>query len=128
MGKFILFVHASAESEAGTLPTQEEMTEMSAFNDKLREAGTIYDMGGLVATKTFGTRVQFSEESDSPRVEPGPFELENLISGFWIVELPSFEEAVAWAKKVPFKKGAVTVRKVAGPEDFGKILEPKAAD
>ena len=63
-----------------------------------------------------GARVTFSDTE--PQVQNGPFQLENLVAGFWILKLDNLDEAIAWAKKVPFKTGSVEVRKVAGPEDF----------
>src|SRR4051812_35217953 len=101
MPKFIIFVHASADSEAGKMPTTEEFAEMGVFNAELAKAGTLIAAEGLLASSK-GTRVTFSQPS-APAVTQGPFALENLVSGFWIVKLDSFEDAVAWAKKVPFK-------------------------
>jgi hypothetical protein len=119
MGKFVIFVHASPESETGKMPTTEEFAEMGAFNAELRKAGALITADGLLQSAK-GARVHFSDSD--PRVENGPFQVENLVAGFWILKLDSFDEAVAWAKKIPFKKGSVEVRKIAGPEDFGPEL------
>lgn len=117
MPKFIIFVHASADSEAGKRPTTQELTEMTAFNEELSNAGALLAGEGLLASSK-GARVAFSESGD-PAVTPGPFALGNLVAGLWLLKLDSFEEAVAWARKIPFRSGSVEVRKVAGPEDFG---------
>jgi hypothetical protein len=54
-----------------------------------------------------------------PSVQDGPFPVESLVAGFWILNVNSLDEAITWANKVPFKKGSVKIRKIAGPEDFG---------
>jgi hypothetical protein len=116
MGKFIIFVHASAESEKGKMPSTQEFAEMGAFNTELSNAGVLITADGLLQSAK-GMRVTFSDTE--PQVQNGPFQLENLVSGFWILKLDNIEQAVAWAKKIPFKTGSVDIRKIAGPEDFG---------
>lgn len=61
-------------------------------------------------------------ESAEPVVERGPFGVENLIAGFWVLKYDGFEQALDFAKKVPFKKGKVEVRQIAGPDDFEDSL------
>lgn len=118
MPKFTIFVHATSRSETGAIPSSEEMSEMGLFNDKLRAAGALVFADGLLASST-GARVTFTDDGAEPQVQPGPFQLENLVSGFWILKLDTLDEAISWAKKIPFKNGGVDVRKIAGPEDFG---------
>lgn len=99
------------------MPSTEELAEMGAFNKPYWESGVIVAADGFLASSN-GFRVNFSEGSE-PTVKRGPFELENLVAGYWILKLDSIEEVIEWAKKIPFKKGSVEIRKVAGPEDFG---------
>ena len=119
MGKYVIFVHASADSEAGKMPTTEEFAEMGAFNTELKNAGALLFADGLLQSAK-GARVSFSDSE--PRVQNVPFPGEDLVAGFWILKLDSLDEAIAWAKKIPFKKGSVEIRKIAGPEDFGANL------
>ena len=115
MGKYVIFVHANADAEAGKMPPTQEFIDMGAFNTELKNAGVLLFVDGL-ARSAQGARVTFSDTD--PQVQNGPFQLENLVSGFWILQPESLDEAVAWAKKIPFKTGSVEIRKVAGPEDF----------
>jgi hypothetical protein len=122
MSKFVIYVHASAESEEGKLPTTEEWDEMGAFNKELENAGVLFFAEGLLSSSK-AVRVYFSDSE--PKIQNGPFQLENLVSGFWILNLNNIDEAIAWAKKIPFKKGSVEIRKIAGAEDFGPELADK---
>jgi len=118
--KFIVFVIGSEDSESGKMPTTEEFAEMSAFNKPAQDAGIMVDAAGLVRSSK-GAKLNFSEGSE-PSVQHGPFGLENLVAGFWIVKFNSIEEVIEWAKGIPFKKGSVQIRKIAGAEDFGDSL------
>ncbi len=142
MPKFAVLVHASKESEAsqvserpsephglpGTtisdisyqMPKSSEFDEMDAFNKPYFASGAIIDADGFLASSK-GTRVTFSEGSE-PKLTPGPFELGNLVAGYWILKLESMEEAIKFAKGIPFKSGGVDIRQIAGPEDFGDAL------
>lgn len=102
------------------MPSTEELTEMSAFNKPSWDAGVILHADGFLASSK-GARINFSEGSE-PTVKRGPFELENLVAGYWVLKLDSIEQVIEWAKKIPFKKGSVEIRKVAGPEDFGGAM------
>jgi len=115
MGKFIILVHANADAEAGKEPPIQEMIDMGAFNTELTNSGVLLAADGLTESAK-GARVTFSDTN--PQVQNGPFPLENLVARFWVLKLDSLEEAVAWAKKIPFKTGSVEIRKIADPEDF----------
>jgi hypothetical protein len=123
MPKFAVFVMASPESEAGRMATAEELIEMKAFNDELRKIGALHVAEGLLASSR-GARIQFTPDGPS-KPESGPFDLENLVTGFWVWELESLEQAVAWANKIPFKKGKVEIRCIAGKEDFPADYQQK---
>ncbi|KIW63744.1 hypothetical protein PV04_08723 [Phialophora macrospora] len=126
MPKFVVLVHASKESEAGQMPTTEELAEMGAFNKPAVDAGIILSADGFLPSST-GARVTFHDGGIAePTVTRGPFALENLVAGYWVVQFGSLDEVVEWAKKIPFKKGgSVQIRRVAGPEDFGDALTPE---
>lgn len=76
---------------------KESMTKMGAFNEELRKAGVMKDCDGLRPSRE-GKRVRFDGESRS--VIDGPFE-GDLVAGYWLWELPSIEDAVAWVKRCP---------------------------
>ncbi|RKH25975.1 YciI family protein [Corallococcus praedator] len=114
--RFMMIVKASPESEAGKLPTTQELEAMGKYNEELVKAGILLAGEGLHASSK-GTRVRFSGKQSS--VVDGPFtETKELVAGFWIIEVKSKEEAVAWARRVPFVEGEIEIRQVASAEDF----------
>lgn len=101
------------------MPTTQELSEMGEFNTQLANAGVLLAGEGLLHSAK-GARVTFSDSA--PAVQNGPFPVDNLVAGYWLLKLDSLEEAISWAKKIPFKEGSVEIRKVAGMEDFGDAL------
>ena len=99
--KVMVFVKATADSENGVPPDPKRMEEMGKFNEALIAAGILkdQDMGGLKPTR-FAKRVHFSGKNRT--VTDGPFtETKEVVAGFWLWEVQSMEEAVAWLKKCP---------------------------
>ena len=122
--RFMVIVKASEDSEKGVLPTEQELTEMGAYNEELVKAGVMLAGEGLLGSSK-GARVRF-EKDGSSTVTDGPFaETKELVAGFWILEVSSREEVLEWVKKAPFRDGEVEVRQVAGAEDFGDALTPE---
>lgn len=108
--RFMMIVKASPESEAGQLGSPEEFAAMGRYNEQLIDAGILLVAEGLQASSS-GARVTFKGGKTS--VTDGPFaEAKELIAGFWIIDVKSMDEALAWAKRIPFKDGEVEVRKV----------------
>ena len=100
--KFMIFVKANPDIEAVLAATPEsetrkQMAAMEAFNDELRRAGALKDCDGLRPTRE-AKRVHF--EGASRTVDDGPF-AGDLVAGYWLWELPSIEDAVAWVKRCP---------------------------
>jgi hypothetical protein len=121
--RFMMIVKASAESEAGVMPTERELAEMTEYNEALGSAGMLVAGEGLHPSSR-GARVDFS--GGVPTVTDGPFaETKELIAGFWIIEAASYEDALAWAKRVPFREGQVELRKIFEAADFGEALTPE---
>jgi hypothetical protein len=114
--RFMILVKASAESEAGVLPSGEELAEMGRYNEELVKAGVLLAGEGLHPSSN-GLRVRF--DGGDRTVTDGPFAAtEELLAGFWIVQVRSREEAVEWVKRIPFRTGEVEIRKVFEAEDF----------
>jgi hypothetical protein len=121
--RFMMLVKASKESEAGVLPSQQELTEMGAYNEELVKAGVLLAADGLQASSK-GARVRFS--GGRPTVTDGPFaETKELVAGYWIIQVKSREEAVEWARRVPFQEGEIEIRQVFEAEDFGDEFTPE---
>lgn len=89
------------DPEPGAMPSEELLAEMGKYNDELKEAGVLLDLAGLHPSGE-GKRVKFSGGNRS--VIDGPFgESKEPIAGYWILEVKSMDEAVDWAKRVPFE-------------------------
>ncbi|SRR5690606_1301956 len=121
--RFMMIVKANEESESGRMPTTEEFEEMAAYNEELARAGVMRAGEGLHPSSR-GFRVDFNGET--PAVIDGPFtETKELVAGFWIIEVNSREEAVEWARKVPFREGVLEIRQIFETDDFGDSLTPE---
>lgn len=98
--RFMMMIKANEDSEARVLPSPEVIQQMMAYNEELVKAGVLLDAGGLQPSSA-GFRVAW--HGGQPTVTDGPFaEAKELIAGFWILQVKSREEAIEWAKRVPF--------------------------
>ena len=127
MPKFMMLVKASADSEAGVMPTTEQFAEMGKYNEELVKAGVMLAGEGLHPSSR-GARIQF--KGNQKTVVDGPFaETKELIAGFWIIQAKSLEEAVEWARRAPNPhfggETNIEVRQVFAAEDFGDALTPE---
>ncbi|HST70594.1 MAG TPA: YciI family protein [Solirubrobacterales bacterium] len=120
-------VKATQDSEAGKMPNEELLAAMGKFNEELAEAGVMIGGEGLHPSSK-GARVQFGSGGERT-VTDGPFaETKELIAGYWILQVDSFEEAVEWIKKCPDpheEGGEIEIRQVFEAEDFGEELTPE---
>ena len=125
--RFMLQVRADDKSEAGVMPSRELIEAMGKFNEAMIEAGIMLAADGLHPS-TKGARIVFSDAG--PRVVEPPFaEPSELIAGFWIIDVKSRQEAIDWAKRVPFGPGGlIEIRQVFEASDFpADILPPEEA-
>lgn len=125
--RFIAMVRATKASEAGVPPNQELLAEMGKFNEELVKAGVLLGGEGLQPSSR-GARIRFSGKSRT--VVDGPFsETKELIAGFWLLQVKSREEAIAWIKRSPnpFPEGEseIELRQVFEAEDFGAEFTPE---
>ena len=121
--RFMILVKANRESEAGEMPSTEELAEMGRFNEELVKAGVMLAGEGLHPSSR-GKRVRF--DGSKRRVIDGPFsETKELLAGFWLIQVKSPEEAVEWVKRIPFREGEVEIRQVFESEDFGDAMTPE---
>ena len=123
--RFMVIVKATKESEAGVLPTEEQLTAMGKFNEELVKAGVMLAGEGL-QTSSKGARLRF-EKGGKRTVIDGPFaETKELVAGFWILQTKSREEVVEWMKRAPFESGdEIEIRQVFEAEDFGEAFTPE---
>ena len=123
--KFLVIVPASADSEAGLMPSTEEFAHMGAFNEQMVEAGIMLAAEGLQPTSK-GARIRFGDGGKTI-VRDGPFtDAKELVAGFWIIQVKSKDEAVAWMQRAPFPAGTeLEIRQIFETEDFGDELTPE---
>lgn len=124
--RVVVFVKATKESEAGQMPTEQLLREMTAFNEQLVNAGVMQAGEGLTPSSK-GKRVHFTGTRRT--VVDGPFsEAKELVAGFWIWRVRSMDEAVEWARKCPNPMeedgGILEIRPIFEVEDFGAELAP----
>ena len=114
--RFLMMVKASKDSEAGVLPDEKLLSEMGKYNEALIKAGALLAAEGLQASSK-GARVRYA--NGKVKVTDGPFaETKELVAGYWLIQAKSREEAVEWAKRVPFVDGEVEIRQLFELEDF----------
>ena len=120
--RFMLIVKASAESEAGVMPEDKLIAEMTKFNEEMQKAGILLDLSGLQPSSN-GARVKFT--GGKRTLVEGPFgDPQSLIAGYWIIQVKSKEEAIQWAMRAPAPhKGdgaEIEIRQFFELEDFGE--------
>jgi hypothetical protein len=129
--RFMVIVKATKDTEAGVPPTAELAAAMTKFNEEMVNAGVLLAGEGLHPSSK-GARVRFS--GGKTTVIDGPFaETKELIAGFWLLQVKSKDEAIAWASRCPANPtgaGAtfeLEVRQVFDLEDFPADVRQAAA-
>ena len=117
--RFMIIVPATKESEAGVLPTGEELAAMGKYGEEMVKAGVVLDGVGL-RPSSLGARVKFVGGGKRPHVIDGPFaESKELIAGFSIIQVRSKAEAIEWASRAPFPAGTqLEIRQIFEDDDF----------
>jgi hypothetical protein len=120
--RFMMIVRSDQDTEAGVLPSADLMAAMGKYNDELIKAGILLAADGLHPSSR-GARIRYSGSKCS--VTDGPFaETKELIAGYWLIDVPSKDEAIAWAKLIPFTDGQVEIRQVFEPTEFPPEILP----
>ncbi|MGD6846504.1 YciI family protein [Rossellomorea aquimaris] len=102
---FMMIVKASKNSEAGNLPSPELMEAMTKYNEELVKAGVRVMAKGLHPSSN-GIRLSYPEVEGKPVVTEGPFTDSNdLVAGFFLIDVKSREEAIEWAMRMPDPQG-----------------------
>jgi hypothetical protein len=124
--RVMVLIKANEQSEAGELPGQELLEQMTAYNEELVKAGVMLGGDGLHPSSK-GVRVEFS--GSDRKVIDGPFaETKELLAGYWVWQVKSMDEAIEWAKRIPNPTGehsVVEIRPIFEAEDFGDALTPE---
>jgi hypothetical protein len=127
--KVIVFVKATPNSEKGVMPSEQLLADMTRFNEELVKAGIMQGGDGLKPSAQ-GKRVRFADGKIT--VIDGPFaETKELVAGFWIWNVKSMDEALAWAQRCPHpmpgEEGVLEIRPVYELADFGDAVTPDIA-
>jgi hypothetical protein len=125
--RFMVLVKATKDSEAGMLPDEKLLADMGRFNEELVKAGVMLAGEGLHPSSK-GARVRFSGTART--VIDGPFaETKELIAGYWLWQVKSKEEAIAWVKRspnpFPGRESEIEIRQLYEAEDFGAEFTPE---
>ncbi len=121
--KVMVLVQIEPKDETGAMPSDALLAAMAAYNEELVRAGVMLDASGLLPTAA-GRRVAFQGGTTS--VVDGPFtESKEIVVGYWVWEVGSIEEAVAWARRCPSDPDDQTtswleLRPCATLEEFGE--------
>ncbi len=124
--RVMVIVKATQDSEAGVMPSEQLLRDMGNYNEELVKAGLMLAGEGLHPSSK-GARVKFSGEQRT--VTDGPFaETKELIAGFWLWQVQSMAEAIAWVKRCPNPmpgESEIEIRPVFEAEDFGAEFSPE---
>jgi hypothetical protein len=124
--RFMAIMKSTKDSEAGVLPTTDQMARMMTFHEELVKAGVLLDAEGLQPSSK-GARVRLS--GNKRTVIDGPFtETKELVAGFWLIQAKSKEEAIEWVKRIPNvwpEDTEIEVRQVAEAADMGEAMTPE---
>lgn len=122
--KFMVIVKGSANSEAGHMPSARLLTDMGRFNEEMVNAGILLAAEGLHPSSR-GVRIHYDGQART--VSQGPFDdPTTLVGGYWLIEVASLDEAVAWMRRCPNPnedgQSEIEIRQVYTAEDFGDAL------
>ncbi len=125
--RVIVFVKATADSEAGVMPPSEMLEAMGRYNEELVNAGIMLAGEGLKPTSQ-AKRVHF--DGTKRTVTDGPFaETREIVAGYWLWEVKDMDEAVEWVKRCPnpmFGPSDIDIRPLFEMADFESIMTPEA--
>ena len=104
----------------------ERVRAMMRYNEALQQAGILVTLDGLHPPSA-GARVAFA--SGKPVVTDGPFiESKEVLGGYWMIDVKSREEAIAWAKQCPASENEIIeIRQVQEMADFSEEVQQAAA-
>jgi hypothetical protein len=124
--RFMMLLKSDANTEAGVMPSAEILTAMGKYNQELFDSGKLIAGEGLQPSSK-GFRIR--NRGGNLTITDGPFpETHELLAGYWMIKADSKEEAIEWAKRVPFESGGpsatgdgtgqIEIRQVFELDDF----------
>ncbi|MEP6788394.1 MAG: YciI family protein [Acidobacteriota bacterium] len=122
--RFMIILKGNEQSEAGVMPSEKMLTDMTRFNEELVDAGVMIGGDGLHPSSE-GTVVKF--ENGKPSVVNGA--TKGLIAGFWIWKVNALDDAIEWVKRIPDTgsggDGEIEIRQIFEIDEFGDNLTPE---
>ena len=126
--RVMVLVKATADSEAGTMPSTALLEAMGKYNEALVNAGIMVSGEGLKPSSQ-GKRVAF--EGANRTTIDGPFGVtRELVAGFWLWQVKDMAEALEWVKRCPnpmLGPSEIEIRPIFEAADFGEALTPEVA-
>jgi len=125
--RFVIFVKGNTDYEAGAMPSEAQLKNMTDYNEQLIKSGVFLAGEGLHPTAK-GAKIRFSD--GEMQVTDGPFaEAKEIVAGFTIIDVASREEALEWLRKWPHASEDgefdLELRQAFAPEDFGDEFTPE---
>lgn len=124
--RVMVLIKSNDRTEAGFMPGEDVLADMMEYNLQLAKAGLLLAGDGLQPSAK-GARVVWSQTNETT-VVAGPFPLaEELVAGYWLWQVDSIEQAVAWARRCPNPVGwggVVEIREVFEADDWGEAMTP----
>ena len=110
---------------AGTTPPADAVAAMMKYNEALQKAGVLLALDGL-HPPSMGARISFA--GGKAKVTDGPFtEAKEVLGGYWMIDVKSRDEAIAWASRCPGSENEVIeVRQVQEMSDFPADVQKAA--
>ena len=127
MRYMMLMIPGGYETAApDAMPSAEAVRAMMKYNEELQKAGVLLSLDGLHPPSA-GARVSF--KGGKPLVTDGPFaEVKEVLGGYWMIDVPSRADAIAWACRCPASENEVIeVRQVQEMSEFPDDVQ-KAAE
>ncbi|MEG3791908.1 YciI family protein [Lysobacter sp. CCNWLW3] len=122
----LMIPHGYEQAEPGTMPPADRVAAMMKYNEDLQQAGVLISLDGL-HPPSMGARVSFP--GGKPKVTDGPFsEAKEVLGGYWMIEVASRDEAIAWASRCPAAENEVIeIRQVQEFDDFPADVQQAAS-
>ena len=108
------------------MPDAKAVADMMKYNESLQKAGVLLALDGL-HPPSMGARISFL--GGQAKVTDGPFtEAKEVVGGYWMIEVKSRDEAIAWAKRCPASDNEIIeIRQVQEMSDFPADVQEAAA-
>jgi hypothetical protein len=115
---FVLMNQEGGMEDASPEEMKQEMDRWNAYGDEAIANGVFIAGEALQPSETASTvKIKAGEE---PIVSDGPFaESKEQLGGFYLFECKDLDEALEYARRIPYRDGIVEVRPVMDFSEYG---------